>query len=87
MKHEIQLSRPKANSLPCLLCPICSTENVEIASRPKRQTLANGAVENTTVFGCPDGHSWAWVLYDWEGRIFFSVEDRKKRRRKGERWD
>ena len=84
MTHEIKLSQPKPDSLPCLLCPFCSSENVEIASRPKRQTLANGAVETTIVFGCQEGHSWAWVLYDWEGRIFFSVEERKKRPRKGE---
>lgn len=87
MINEIKLSHPEANSLPSLLCPFCSSENVEITSRPTRQTLENGTVEITIGFGCLDGHSWAWVLYDWKGRIFFSIEEQKKRRRKGEQWD
>jgi hypothetical protein len=80
MNHEVKLSTPPANSYPCLLCPFCSSEEVEITSRPKRNNDESEAGEIVIGFGCLSGHSWDWVLSDWEGRIFFSVKENKQRR-------
>jgi hypothetical protein len=81
MKHKIKLSGPATeDDYPCLLCPFCSSEDVQITSAPEQTTHEGGVVETAIGFGCLVGHSWAWVLADWEGRIFFSVRARKQSR-------
>jgi hypothetical protein len=73
MNIEIKAGKRSPDSVPCLICPVCSSDDVEMIG-PKRQTLENGAVEVSIRFRCyADKHSWAWLLSDWEGGIFFQV--------------
>jgi hypothetical protein len=70
---EIKAGRRGPGSVPCLLCPVCSSDRVEMR-RPKRRHLDNGAEELSIEFHClTRKHSWGWVLSDGEGEIFFQV--------------
>ncbi len=73
MNIEIKAGKRSPDSVPCLLCPVCSSDMVEMR-RPKRQTLENGAENVSIEFRCLMGkHSWTWPLTGREGGIFFQI--------------
>jgi hypothetical protein len=75
---EIKAGQRGSDSIPCLLCPVCSSDMVEMR-RPKRRHLENGAEEVSIEFRClMQKHSWNWLLSDWEGRIFFQVLENRE---------
>jgi hypothetical protein len=75
-KIEIKAGRRSPDSIPCLLCPVCSSDMVEMR-RPKRRQIEGGAEELSIEFHClMQKHSWTWLLIDWEGGIFFQVAEK-----------
>jgi hypothetical protein len=70
---EIEAGQRSPDSLPCLLCPVCSSDMVEMR-RPKRESHEKGAEGLSIEFRClMQKHSWSWLLIDWEGGIFFQI--------------
>jgi len=72
----VPLGRRGPDSVPCLVCPVCSSDMVEMR-RPKRRVLENGAEELSIDFHClMNKHSWSWLLTDWESGIFFQLQEK-----------